>query len=89
MLVRLLVSLSGTRNGQPWPRMGNEIDLPDEEARNMIAQLQAVPVTEHRKVETATAPAAAVETRVETRATERPLTTTTGIVPGKGKRGPR
>ena len=86
MKVRLLVSLSGTRDGQPWPPMGNEMDLPDAEARDMITALQAVPVTEHRRAETATAPTAAVETR----ATERPLTTTdTGLVPGKRGRTPR
>lgn len=79
MRVRLLVSLSGTRDGVPWPTMGNTIDLPDAEARDMIHAQQAIPDTGHRHAETAVAPTLPVETR----AVERPLATDTGLVPGK------
>lgn len=85
MRVRLLVEVSGTRNGQQWPPMGNEIDLPDDEARQMISAQQAVPVTHHRSVETGQAPAGNLETR---EAKERPLTTVTGPVPPR-KGSPR
>ncbi len=81
MKVRMLVSLSGTRNGQPWPPMGNEIDLPDAEARDMIQAQQAIPVTQHRKAETATGDETGVEERAT--ATERPLTTESGPAPRK------
>lgn len=83
MRVRLLVSLSGTRDGQPWPPMGNEMDLPDAEARDMIAALQAIPVAEFGRAETTAAPTAPVEVRA---ATERPLATDSGLVPGKRSR---
>lgn len=68
MKVRLKVDISGTRNGQEWPRHGAVIDLPDDEAAQMCAAEMAVPVTGD-DVETATLPAD--EER-------RPLTTSTG-----------
>lgn len=83
MRVRLLVEVSGTRNGQPWPARGNEVDLPDEEARSMISALMAVPVVGHRAEETTTVPVLAVEERVLPIADERPLTTRTGPAPGR------
>lgn len=30
-------AISGTRDGVDWPRPGGSIDLPDDEARSMIA----------------------------------------------------
>lgn len=81
MLVRLLVQISGTRDGKPWPPKGNEVDLPDDEARQMISALQAVPVTRNVNVggvEYAVVPAAGSEYRD---AVEKPLTTKTGPVP--------
>lgn len=83
MEVRLLVDVSGTRDGQAWPPRGNTIDLPDEEARQMIAAEQAVPVSGPaakgpRAAERAVMPDDAVEYR---KAQERPLTTNTGPVP--------
>lgn len=32
MQIRLTVDISGTHNGQPWPRRGTVLDLPDDEA---------------------------------------------------------
>lgn len=54
--VRMLITVSGTRNGREWPRAGGTIDLPDHEAADLVrarlAELVAVPV------ETAEAPPA-------------------------------
>lgn len=83
MRVRLLVSLSGTRNGVEWPTKGNTIDLPEQEARDMIHAQQAIPDADFRHAETAVAPSLPVETR----AVERPLATDSGLVPGKRERG--
>jgi hypothetical protein len=44
MKVRLIYRLDGTRNGQPWPAIGGEIDLPTSEAINLINHGYAVPV---------------------------------------------
>ncbi|WP_030267940.1 hypothetical protein [Streptomyces sp. NRRL B-24484] len=43
MRVRMLASISGTRDGQPWPPRGHTIDLPDDEAAQHIAQRTAEP----------------------------------------------
>jgi hypothetical protein len=61
MRVKLLVHLTGTRNGAEWPGYGEEIDLPDQEARDMIAGGMAQPVTTFRDAEKA------VPTPAETR----------------------
>lgn len=37
MKIKLKVSLSGTRNGRPWPRAGAVVNLPESEARDLIA----------------------------------------------------
>jgi hypothetical protein len=37
MKVKLTQTMSGTRDGQPWPPSGSEVDLPDSEA---VALLQ-------------------------------------------------
>jgi len=31
------VDVTGTRNGDPWPARGEEIDLPDDEAKDLCA----------------------------------------------------
>lgn len=36
--VRLNISISGMRDGEPWPPKGATVDLPDQEASDMIAQ---------------------------------------------------
>lgn len=41
MRVRLTTQISGTRNGKDWPLVGSVVDLPDHEARDMIASGQA------------------------------------------------
>lgn len=37
MRVRMKVTISGTRDGQPWPERGGLVDLPDAEAEHMIS----------------------------------------------------
>jgi hypothetical protein len=54
MKVRLIYRLDGTRNGQPWPAIGGEIDLPASEAVNLISQGYAVPVLTPQVQERAT-----------------------------------
>jgi hypothetical protein len=54
-------SMSGTRNGVPWPGRGETAELPDSEAAELCASGAAEPVAQAEPVETATAPAA--ETR--------------------------
>jgi hypothetical protein len=44
MKVRLIYKLDGTRNGEPWPAVGGEIDVPTSEAINLINHGYAVPV---------------------------------------------
>jgi hypothetical protein len=44
MRVRLTSQISGTRQGQEWPEPGTEIDLPDDEARNLLTAGTAVEV---------------------------------------------
>ncbi|MGW0647889.1 hypothetical protein ACWD4T_03635 [Streptomyces umbrinus] len=36
MRVRMKVTISGTRNGEPWPERGGIKELPDGEAKYMI-----------------------------------------------------
>jgi len=89
MKVRMLVTMSGTRNGVEWPTRGNPIELPDDEARQLIAQSMAIPYTEVEDVENTTSPADDVEYRAAPApaVTEKPLTTKTGPGPvGRGKR---
>lgn len=40
--VRLLVNISGTRNGEDWPAAGQEVTLPEDEANLLIRNQQAV-----------------------------------------------
>lgn len=53
MRVKLLVHLTGTRNGANWPNYGEEMDLPEIEATDMIAAGMAQPVTTFRDAEKA------------------------------------
>jgi hypothetical protein len=59
VLVRLTVSLSGTREGQTWPPRNSVMELPDAEGADMCAAGMAVPVPQDPDpVETAVVPAA-------------------------------
>lgn len=61
MQIRMLVTMSGTRNGSRWPARGETTDLPDGEASRLIAAGLAEEVAEPASsVETATLPPAEV-----------------------------
>ncbi|AEM87084.1 hypothetical protein [Streptomyces violaceusniger] len=36
MKVRMKATISGTRDGEPWPQRGGVVDLPKEEAEHLI-----------------------------------------------------
>jgi hypothetical protein len=61
--IRLKVDISGTRDGKDWPRRGETMVLPDDEAAALCAADMAEPVAEKSsdKAEKAVAPKA--ETR--------------------------
>lgn len=44
MKIKMLVSITGTINGQPWPERGGIIDLDTHIAEDMIANKYAEPV---------------------------------------------
>lgn len=46
MNVILAAKINGTRDGQDWPAVGTEVNLPEAEARGMIASGSAIP-TDH------------------------------------------
>lgn len=54
MKVRLIYKLEGLRNGQRWPAVGGEIDVPTSEAVNLISHGYAVPVLTPQVQERAT-----------------------------------
>jgi hypothetical protein len=56
MHVKMLSTITGTRNGADWPAVGGVIELPDGEAVDMIAAgLAEAASTERAPVERATA----------------------------------
>jgi len=55
--VTMKVDVTGTRDGQPWPARGETLDVPDDEARELIHAGIADPVVD-KKTEKATAPKA-------------------------------
>lgn len=55
MKVQMKVQVSGTRNGAgDWPPIGGQIEVPDDEARDLIASNMAVEVRAEPVIETAT-----------------------------------
>lgn len=55
MRVRMKVQMSGTRNGQSWPGLGEMVEVGDQEGADMCAAGLAEPVAAD-KVETAVTP---------------------------------
>lgn len=86
MKVKLVVQLSGTRDGADWPPVGSVVDLPDVEARNMVDAGIAVETDDAQEsdVETAITEPAGVERAVTTE-------TAAGLVkqPARRARAPR
>lgn len=59
MKIRMKASLSGTRNGVDWPRAGETVELPDDEAAKLCAAGMAEPLrSDSDDVETRAKPAA-------------------------------
>ena len=55
MRVQMRTAITGTRNGADWPGVGEQIDLPDAEARDMIAAGLAAEVADAPKPQKAAA----------------------------------
>ena len=55
MKVKMRAQLTGTRDGVDWPAVGEEVDLSDEEAKDLIHAGIAEPIVED-KTEKAVAP---------------------------------
>lgn len=46
MRIRMLVQMTGTRNGQPWPEVGKTADILTGEALHLVASGVAEQVTD-------------------------------------------
>lgn len=58
VLVRMLATLTGLRDRQPWPPPGSTVELPDAEAVALIRNGMVAPVYDpEHKVERAVPPA--------------------------------
>ena len=72
MKVTLKGNISGSRNGEPWPPAGTEIDLPEDEALALLNSGMARPVNaKDANVETAIVLDPATEARVKEATTTR------------------
>lgn len=58
MKVKMKVAISGTRNGERWPGLGEVVEVSDVEGADLCASGAAEPVAETAKAETAKAPEA-------------------------------
>lgn len=68
MRIKMLVEISGSCDGQPWPRKGGVVDVPDGEAKKLIDAEMAVsveskPSQKSDEVEKRPAPTKGVEKR--------------------------
>lgn len=52
MKLRMLETITGTRNGKRWPPPGATVDIPKDEAQTLIAQGRAEPVRAEKAVKT-------------------------------------
>lgn len=55
MRVKLIFRIEGTRDGEPWPSIGGIIDVPNDEAMNLISHGYAIPAPTPQVQERATA----------------------------------
>lgn len=74
MKIRMVVEMSGSRNGRPWPKRGEIAELPTGEAQHLVDSRIAARVTEDdaAPVETATPPAAETSTPPKAEAPAKP-----------------
>jgi hypothetical protein len=49
MRIVMREQISGTRNEQPWPPVGEEIDLPDDEAAELVERGVAEPAGKRKR----------------------------------------
>jgi hypothetical protein len=78
--IKMLVEVSGLRNGERWPLKGETIDLPDDEAAGLCAQGMATPVyAPESGVERAVVDESEVELRLDT-------STAAALVPNSPKK---
>lgn len=67
MRIRMKVEMSGTRNGEPWPKRGEVAELPTAEAAHLVGAGIAEEVRhEAPTVETAVAPVAETSEQPDT-----------------------
>ena len=52
MKVKMLVTITGTRDGRKWPDVGGVIDLPKSEADSYITQRYCVAVKKEKATKT-------------------------------------
>lgn len=55
MRIRMTAGMSGTRDGAPWPALGEELEVPDTEGAELCAAGVATPVAAVAEKENATA----------------------------------
>ena len=68
MKVKMIVSITGTRDGVDWPGIGEVVDLPDAEALDLVAVGYAAPAkTFTAPVRSTRAPSARIRARKVTR----------------------
>lgn len=53
MKVKMLIEISGTIDGQPWPGRGETADLPDHIASDLIGNGHAIAIGKDDTIETA------------------------------------
>ena len=70
MRVRMLLQITGTRNGVSWPRPGGFVDLPESEARCLVINGYAKPAPEPVVEEVERAVSEPVEEEMETATVE-------------------
>lgn len=46
MKIKMVQQITGTRNGQRWPEVGEELTVPDAEGAELCAQGYAIPVAQ-------------------------------------------
>jgi hypothetical protein len=81
----MTAAISGTRNGATWPPVGGEIDLPDDEAADMIRNVlaQLVPETVAEPADEPEAPEEAAVIEEPTERATKPKTVTRAKFRGK------
>lgn len=79
MRISMKVHMSGSRNGQPWPPVGEPVDLPTGEAQHLCASGIAEEVRDElADEETTTIPAAEVAEPLAAEVSEPPAETKRG-----------